>query len=197
MVEEYKRVLAKGEMRNFITSACPAACRLIQMYYPKALPFLAPVDSPMTAHAKMMRKNDPELKVVFIGPCLAKKREADEHGIDGVLTFDECAHVLRSVARALAFAHENGVLHLDIKPANILIDRAGTVKLGDFGMATLASAAGYGGARGGTVGYMPPEQIDGGIVDEHTDIFALSVVVWQSLTGSCPFMDDRSSAAAR
>jgi len=106
---------------------------------------------------------------------------------DGVLTFDECAHVLRSVARALAFAHENGVLHLDIKPANILIDRAGTVKLGDFGMATLASAAGYGGARGGTVGYMPPEQIDGGIVDERTDIFALSVVVWQSLTGSCPF----------
>ena len=89
VVEEYKRVLAKGEMRNFITSACPAACRLIQMYYPKALPYLAPVDSPMTAHAKMLRKNDPELKVVFVGPCLAKKREADEHGVDGVLTFDE------------------------------------------------------------------------------------------------------------
>jgi len=89
VVEEYKRVLKTGEMRNFITSACPSACRLIQMYYPKALPFLAPVDSPMVAHAKMLRKNDPELKVVFIGPCIAKKREADEHGIDAVLTFDE------------------------------------------------------------------------------------------------------------
>ena len=89
VTEEYKRLLEKGGMKNFITSACPAACRLIQMYYPKALPFLAPVDSPMVAHAKMLRKDDPDLKVVFIGPCIAKKREADEHGIDAVLTFEE------------------------------------------------------------------------------------------------------------
>ena len=106
---------------------------------------------------------------------------------DGVLSCDECAHVVDSVASALAFAHENGVLHLDIKPANILIDRSGVVKLGDFGMATLASAAGYGGARGGTIGYMPPEQIEGEMVDERSDIFSLAVVVWQALTGSCPY----------
>ena len=89
VTEEYKRLLATGEMKNLITSACPAACRLIQMYYPKALPYLAPVDSPMVAHAKMLRRNAPDLKVVFIGPCIAKKREADEHGIDAVLTFEE------------------------------------------------------------------------------------------------------------
>ena len=106
---------------------------------------------------------------------------------DGVLSFDECAHVVDSVAAALAHAHENRALHLDIKPANILIDRSGTVKLTDFGMATLASAAGYGGARGGTVGYMPPEQITGDYVDERTDIFSLAVVVWEALTGRCPF----------
>lgn len=106
---------------------------------------------------------------------------------DGVLSFDECAHLIDSIASALAYAHENGVLHLDIKPANIMIDRAGTVKLGDFGMATLASAAGYGGARGGTVGYMPPEQIEGAMVDERSDVFSLAVVVWQALTGSCPY----------
>lgn len=105
----------------------------------------------------------------------------------GVLSFDECAHMLKSVASALTYAHENGVLHLDIKPANIMIDRNGTVKLGDFGMATLASAAGYGGARGGTIGYMPPEQIEGGSVDERSDIFSLAVVVYEALTGSCPF----------
>lgn len=114
---------------------------------------------------------------------------------DGVLTFDECAHVLESVSAALAFAHENGVLHLDIKPANIMIDRTGTVKLGDFGMATLASAAGYGGARGGTVGYMPPEQIRGELVDERSDIFSLAVVVWESLTGSCPYRAPSASAS--
>lgn len=106
---------------------------------------------------------------------------------DGVLTYDECAQLVSCVASALSYAHENGVLHLDIKPANILVDRTGNVKLGDFGMATLASAAGYGGARGGTVGYMPPEQIEGGFVDERTDLFALAVVVWQALTGVCPF----------
>ena len=89
MVEEYKKLLNQGEMRNFITSACPSACRLIQMYYPKALPYLAPVDSPMTAHAKMMRRTDADLKVVFIGPCIAKQREATEHSIDAVLSFPE------------------------------------------------------------------------------------------------------------
>lgn len=106
---------------------------------------------------------------------------------NGVLTHEECAHVVRSVAAALTYAHENGVLHLDIKPTNIMIDRQGTVKLADFGMATLASAAGYGGARGGTVGYMPPEQIQGLLVDERTDVFSLAVVTWQALTGRSPF----------
>ncbi len=105
----------------------------------------------------------------------------------GVLTGDETACLVQSVAAALGFAHENGVLHMDIKPTNIMIDRTGVVKLCDFGMATLASAAGYGGARGGTVGYMPPEQIEGGVVDERSDIFSLAVVTWQALLGFCPF----------
>lgn len=106
----------------------------------------------------------------------------------GRLTPDECAHVLASLASALSFAHEKHALHLDIKPSNIMIDRQGTVKLADFGMSTLASAAGYGGARGGTVGYMPPEQIEGMLVDERADVFSLAVVVWQALTGRDPFM---------
>lgn len=95
VVEAYKAVLAKGEMRNFITSACPAACNLIQKYFPKALPYLAPVDSPMVAHAKMIRHEHPDAKVVFIGPCIAKKREgAESHLIDAVLTFEELRTML-------------------------------------------------------------------------------------------------------
>lgn len=113
----------------------------------------------------------------------------------GRLTYEECAHVLQSVTRALSFAHENRVLHLDIKPTNIMIDRQGVVKLADFGMAALASAAGYGGARGGTVGYMPPEQIEGLLVDERADVFSLAVVVWQSLTGSDPFLAPNAAAS--
>ena len=111
----------------------------------------------------------------------------------GMLTHEECNHVVSSCAKALACAHENGVLHLDIKPTNIMIDRSGTVKLADFGMATLASAAGYGGARGGTVGYMPPEQIEGMLVDERADVFSLAVVTWQALTGKDPFAADAAS----
>ena len=79
----------------------------------------------------------------------------------GVLTYDECAYLLSSLASALDHAHAEGVLHLDIKPSNVFIDAQGNVKLGDFGMASLASAAGWEGARGGTVGYMPPEQLTG------------------------------------
>ncbi|NMF25749.1 serine/threonine protein kinase [Olsenella umbonata] len=105
----------------------------------------------------------------------------------GTLTNDECAYLVQSVASALSFAHENRVLHLDIKPTNIMIEHSGAIKLCDFGMAMLASAAGYGGARGGTVGYMPPEQIEGDLVDERADIFSLAVVVWQALTGQNPF----------
>lgn len=106
---------------------------------------------------------------------------------DGVLTYDEGAHLIGSVASALAYAHENGVLHLDIKPSNVFVDLKGNVKLGDFGMATLASAAGWEGARGGTVGYMPPEQLCGQLVDERTDVFALATLCYQALSGISPF----------
>ena len=66
-------------------------------------------------------------------------------GVEGhSLTYDEAANIADALVQALTFAHENGVLHLDIKPANVLIDRNGHVKITDFGMATLASAAGFG-----------------------------------------------------
>lgn len=105
----------------------------------------------------------------------------------GTLTPDEAAYLVQELGHALAFAHEHGVLHLDIKPSNIMITREGGVKLCDFGMATLASATGYGDARGGTVGYMPPEQITDGLVDERSDVFALAVVLYQALVGANPF----------
>ena len=109
--------------------------------------------------------------------------EVDGHS----LTYDEAACIADALVQALTFAHENGVLHLDIKPANVLIDRNGHVKLTDFGMATLTSAAGFGGARGGTIGYMPPEQLRGDEVDERTDIFALAAVIYEALCGTAPF----------
>lgn len=90
VTKAYQQLMETGNFKNFITSACPAACRMIQLYYPKALKYLAPVDSPMIAHAKILRAQHPNDKIVFIGPCIAKKREAAESNlIDGVLTFED------------------------------------------------------------------------------------------------------------
>jgi len=90
VTEEYAKILGEGKYKNLISSACPAINRMIQLYYPQALQYLAPVVSPMVAHAKILRERYPGYKIVFIGPCVAKKREAAESGIiDGVLTFED------------------------------------------------------------------------------------------------------------
>ena len=92
VTERYRRLLEGKTFKNFITSCCPAVNTMIRLYYPKALQYLAPVDSPMVAHAKMLRAAHPDAKIVFIGPCIAKKREARESGaVDGVLTFEDLA----------------------------------------------------------------------------------------------------------
>ena len=90
VTEKYKELLLSGKYKNLITSACPAVNRMIRLYYPEALPYLATVDSPMLAHAKMLKKRFPDARLVFIGPCIAKKREAAESGLlSGVLTFED------------------------------------------------------------------------------------------------------------
>lgn len=90
VTREYDKILKTGKMKNFITSCCPGANRLIQEYFPQALPYLAPVASPMLAHARLLHEEHPDAQIVFIGPCLAKKREATNSGeISAVLTFSE------------------------------------------------------------------------------------------------------------
>lgn len=90
VVREYAKLMESGNFKNFIVSSCPSVCSLIQKYYPKALKYLAPVDSPMIAHAKLIKSKMPNSKIVFIGPCIAKKKEArNSNLIDGVLTFEE------------------------------------------------------------------------------------------------------------
>jgi hypothetical protein len=104
------------------------------------------------------------------------------------LTLNTIAAVFVAVAQALETAHENQVLHLDIKPDNILINRQGQVKVTDFGLATLSDAAGYGSASGGTIGYMPPEQIRQENLDARCDEWALASVTYEMLTGNNPFL---------
>jgi len=97
VTEEYKKVLDSKKYSNLISTACPSIVSLVAKYYPNAIKYLAPVDSPMVAHAKMLHERfDEDINVVFIGPCIAKIREAKEANkaynrtlIDGVITFND------------------------------------------------------------------------------------------------------------
>lgn len=90
---EYARLLEEGTMENMITTCCPSANSLIEIYYPQLVPYMAAVVSPMIAHGMMIKKECPDAKVVFVGPCIAKKQEAEDirHGdvIDAVLNFND------------------------------------------------------------------------------------------------------------
>jgi hypothetical protein len=108
-------------------------------------------------------------------------------GLYAPLDADEAAAVVAQVADAVAFAHENGVLHLDLKPENVLVTRAGLVKVADFGVAALTNAAGQAISAGGTLGYMPPEQLRGEEVDARTDAWAFAALALQVLSGAVPF----------
>jgi len=92
---------------------------------------------------------------------------------------------------ALDFAHEHDIIHRDVKPANVMIDAAGHVKLTDFGVARLTDApegeATRMGKQIGTPSYMSPEQIQGQKLDRRTDVFSAGIVFYQLLTGKKPF----------
>lgn len=103
------------------------------------------------------------------------------------ITLDMVTGVFDAVAGALEIAHDAGVLHLDVKPDNIIINKDGQVKVTDFGLATLADASGKGFAGGGTIGYMPLEQMRREKLDVRTDEWALAAMTYEMLTGGNPF----------
>ena len=87
---EYEHILAEGRQDVLISSCCHSVKLLIQKYFPAELPYLADVMSPMQAHSADIKRRHPDAKTVFIGPCVAKKDEADYYkGVDAVLTFEE------------------------------------------------------------------------------------------------------------
>ena len=95
---EYERMLREEEHDIIITSCCHSINLLIQKYFPAELPYLADVMSPMQAHCVDIKKRIPNAKTVFIGPCVAKKDEAEyyEGPVDAVLTFEELTNWLKA-----------------------------------------------------------------------------------------------------
>jgi len=105
----------------------------------------------------------------------------------------EIAELVAQVAEALDFAHLKGIVHRDVKPANIILCAGTRAKITDFGIAKIASSSANLTTTGqflGTPNYMAPEQVKGQPVDGRTDLFSLGVVLYESLTGKKPFAGD-------
>ena len=93
---EYERIMRENEMDMLISSCCTSVVMLIQRYYPDVLPYLAPVKSPMEIHCEMIKKEYSDACTVFIGPCYAKKKEAQESSAtDYSITFYELKEWMR------------------------------------------------------------------------------------------------------
>jgi len=99
-----------------------------------------------------------------------------------------------ALARALAYAHEQGIVHGDVKPANIMINQDGRVMLTDFGIARFAAHISQLGSLRGTPAYLSPEQIVGNPTDGRSDLFSLGIVLYQLATGQRPFQSDSLEA---
>ena len=123
---EYDRMLSEDDRDVLISSCCHSVNLLIQKHYPQALEFLADVVSPMQAHCRDVKKRIPDAKTVFIGPCVAKKDEAEHYEgiVDAVLTFEELTNWLKDENIEIIKEEENE----DIGKARLFPTTGGILK---------------------------------------------------------------------
>lgn len=114
----------------------------------------------------------------------------------GKLDVKEAVGIAIQIAQGLDAAHQNHVVHRDIKPQNILISREGKVKVADFGIAKAATTNTINQSPVGSVHYLSPEQARGGYSDERSDIYSLGVTIYEMLAGRVPFTGDNSVSVA-
>ena len=127
--------------------------------------------------------------VAFIAMELVEGRELRELIAGGELTPSQAVELAALIADGLAYAHERGVIHRDIKPGNIMVLKDGRVKVMDFGIARLqqTTVKTQTGVLLGSPQYMSPEQVAGAEVDARADVFSLGVVLYEMVTGVKPF----------
>ncbi len=123
------------------------------------------------------------------------RADLDQHG---AMRLDAVLAIGTQVADALGVAHASGLVHRDVKPANILLSADGRVLVADFGIAKAAEGNDLtsAGAMVGTAKYLAPEQVEGGAIDGRADIYSLGVVLYEALTGVAPFAEETDTATA-
>lgn len=116
----------------------------------------------------------------------------------GVLSWKETVHFTVQILRALQHAHDNGIVHRDVKPQNIMLLQDGTIKVMDFGIARFArdDSKTITDKAIGSVHYISPEQARGDVIDEKTDIYSVGVMMFEMLTGKLPFDADNAVSVA-
>jgi len=114
----------------------------------------------------------------------------------GRLTFKEAVSIAIQMGNGIEAAHNNKIIHRDIKPQNIIISRDGKVKVTDFGIARAATSNTISSSVMGSVHYTSPEQARGGYVDEKSDIYSMGITLYEMVTGRVPFNADSAVAIA-
>jgi len=146
--------------------------------------------------------NDPEAIVMELVEGRTLREELDQRGF---LPPAEAVAIASSICQALDVAHKAGIVHRDVKPANVLLSEGGQLKVADFGIAKAARATDGDddlpdltaiGRMVGTAKYLAPEQVSGGDVDARTDVYAVGAVLYEMLCGRPPFSGDNDLAVA-
>lgn len=114
----------------------------------------------------------------------------------GFLENKEAIGIAIQVAQGIAAAHEQHIIHRDIKPQNMIISKDGTVKVADFGIARAVSSQTMNATAVGSVHYISPEQARGGYCDERSDIYSFGITLYEMVTGRVPFEGDNTVAVA-